>query len=601
MAANDLVLLDSRIEARRELVAPEMKASEYFDLFVAEQVLKNLQPGLNGLLHGLVDGEGDCGIDGFYCFVNDQQLDHGFVTSGLGRNPRVEVVITQCKTSPNFSEQVIEKLAFHLPKLLQFDRDERELSQFANERVLELTRMFLKLCTDVAPLNPRITFFVTYATRGDEVHPNVRTKSATVQDVLRKCFPGSLVHFDFLGAPQLLSSAQQSAQIAKVLPIAEGPLASDSEHGQAYVALVRLKDYFDFICEPDSEDLHAALFEANVRDHQGASNVNKSIGMTLNNSTGADFWWLNNGVTIVAPEVQQMGKKFHMTDPQIVNGLQTSNEVHRYYRQKGNGDERHLMVRVVVATEEPVRDSIIRATNNQNQLPDSALRATDRFQYQIEEYLGGRGFYYDRRKNYHLNQGRPLDRIISLEEMAQCVVSCLSGEPWRARAHPGSLLDDAFYSDIFNSNKHPLNMYLNCLLLVRHVRRALERHPQVSTGYVDDWTFHVSAVAAMLHTRRQKPSPKDIANTDFLHIPVERIHDLVPVVGREYFKRLSRTTYTPLSDVAGDEQVSRALLKRTQSLLVSSRWRHWPDEPVAEDSDVLHNEVFFRSPRRTRG
>jgi hypothetical protein len=601
LGANDLILLDSRIKARRESVAPDMDEAEYFDLFVAEQVLKNLQPGLSGLLHGLVDGEGDCGIDGFYCFVNDQLLDHGFVTTGLGRNPRVEVVITQCKTTAGFSEQVIEKLAFHLPKLLQFERDEKALSQFANDRILELTRLFLKLCTDIAPLNPRITFFVTYATRGDDVHPNVRSKSGTVGDVLRKCFPGSLVHFEFLGAAQLLASAQQSAQIAKVLPIAEGPLASDSEHGQAYVALVRLKDYFHFICEPGSSELHAALFEANVRDHQGASNVNRSIGHTLNRTNGADFWWLNNGVTIVAPEVQQMGKKFHMTDPQIVNGLQTSNEIHRYFRDHSEEVDRHLMVRVVVATEEPVRDSIIRATNNQNQLPDSALRATDRFQYQIEEYLGGRGFYYDRRKNYHLNQGRPLDRIISLEEMAQCVVSCLSTEPWRARAHPTSLLDDELYSSIFNANKHPLNMYLNSLLLVRHVRKALESHPQVSTGYVDDWTFHVSAVAAMLHLRRQKPSPKDLTNTDFLCIPTARILDLVPVVAREYLKRLSRTTYTPLSDVASDDHVSRAIIKRTESLLVSSRWRDWPDKGVAEDSDVLHNEVFFRRPRRTRG
>ena len=601
LSSNDLTLLDSRIQARRDRVAPEMSDAEYFDLFVAEQVLKNLQPGLDGLLHGLVDGEGDCGIDGFYCFVNDQQLDHGFSIEGLGRNPRIEVVITQCKTSAGFNEQVIEKLDFHLPKLLQFERSEAELATFANARLLELTRLFLTLCTEVAPLNPRITFFVTYASRGEQVHPNVEAKSESVRATLRRLFPGSLVYFDFLGAAQLLEIAQRSAQISKVMPFAEGPLASDSEQGQGYVCLVRLHDYYKFICEPDSDVLQASMFEANVRDYQRASNVNKSISQTLGNAEAADFWWLNNGVTIVAPEVQQMGKKLHLTDPQVVNGLQTSNEIHRHFQNGGTREsDRHLLVRVIVATDEPVRDGIIRATNNQNQLPDSALRATDRFQYQLEEYLAGRGFFYDRRKNYYLNQGKRLDRIVSVEALAQAVASCFLREPWRARAYPGSLLDDELYSSIFNSKKHPLNMYLNCLLLVRRVRSALEEHPQVSTGYVDDWTFQVSTVATMLTLRRAKPLPKEIANGDFTSIPVERIHDLVPIVGREYVKRLSRTTYTPLSDVAGDEAVSKALLKRVESMLVSSRWRDWPNEAVKEDSDVLHHEVFFRGPRRTR-
>ena len=42
-----------------------------------------------------------------------------------------------------------------------------------------------------------------------------------------------------------------------------------------------------------------------VRDYQGHNSVNKEIGNTLVSSTPEDFWWLNNGVTIVAEDVSQ--------------------------------------------------------------------------------------------------------------------------------------------------------------------------------------------------------------------------------------------------------------------------------------------------------
>ncbi|GAI16788.1 unnamed protein product, partial [marine sediment metagenome] len=66
------------------------------------------------------------------------------------------------------------------------------------------------------------------------------------------------------------------------------------------------------------------LFEANVRDYQGKVEVNKAIGNTLLSAYSEDFWWLNNGVTVVASQASLSGKTLVVEDPQIVNGLQTS-------------------------------------------------------------------------------------------------------------------------------------------------------------------------------------------------------------------------------------------------------------------------------------
>ena len=97
-----------------------------------------------------------------------------------------------------------------------------------------------------------------------------------------------------------------------------------------------------------------------------------------------------------------------MEDPQIVNGLQTSTEIYNYCKESDEtNDERKILVRVMVPTEDESRDRIIKATNSQTVVLLSSLRATDKIHRDIEEYLRPRGLFYDRRKNYYRNEGKP--------------------------------------------------------------------------------------------------------------------------------------------------------------------------------------------------
>lgn len=64
------------------------------------------------------------------------------------------------------------------------------------------------------------------------------------------------------------------------------------------------------------------------------------------------------------------GKELIIHHPEIVNGLQTSNEIYRFFR--GNPalkDARSILVRVIVPEDEESRDKIIRATNSQTPIP----------------------------------------------------------------------------------------------------------------------------------------------------------------------------------------------------------------------------------------
>ena len=226
------------------------------------------------------------------------------------------------------------------------------------------------------------------------------------------------------------------------LQLADSPISIGKSND--YVALVTLKEYYNFITG-GSDFLDQSIFEANIRDYQGDVSVNTQIRNTLEQKTSQkniDFWWLNNGITILAKKVMpQTGKSLLVIEPEIVNGLQTSNEIYNYFSEnpdKISKDTRNILVRIIVPDNEQLRDDIILATNNQTQIPKSSLRVSDPIHWQIEMYFKSKGLYYDRRKNHYKNLGKKSTEIISVSYLGVTAKFCVifSGvdmEPLAAR------------------------------------------------------------------------------------------------------------------------------------------------------------------------
>ncbi len=63
----------------------------------------------------------------------------------------------------------------------------------------------------------------------------------------------------------------------------------------------RVKDYYNFIVDSEENKIREYLFESNIRHYQGdTADVNQKIAETLQNDLDRDFWWLNNGITIIS-------------------------------------------------------------------------------------------------------------------------------------------------------------------------------------------------------------------------------------------------------------------------------------------------------------
>ena len=471
MPSNDPVLLEQILKSNKAEVAPDRSDAEYFELFVAEQILKDHSLSYEELDSGLVGGPHDGGIDGIWLFANGDLVHEDTDLTYLKRKVDLELRIMQCKKSGGFGEEPVNKLIAVTEHLFDLSRDPRQYADRYSAALIESAKLFRETYRSLAARYPVLSIVYTYATLAIEVHPNVVAKSKDLTAKIPALFSDAQCAFEFVGAPELVAMARQKPKSSYTLTLAESPISASG--AVAYISLVRLRDWNAFITNENGH-LLSELFEANVRDYQGKTEVNKEIQASLQNAGPEDFWWLNNGVTVLAGKATQSGKALTIEDPQIVNGLQTSQQIFEYFRDFPQvADKRLVLVRVVVPDAEESRDRIIKATNSQTYIPPASLKATDKVQRDIEEYLRPHGIFYDRRKNHYKNEGRPMGDIVGIPKMAQALMSVLLARPDTARARPSSLIkSDADYEKLFSAD-HPVEIYLSCLLILRAVEAKL--------------------------------------------------------------------------------------------------------------------------------
>ena len=539
MSANDRIILDKILEQKQQELAPQISAPKFFEIFTAEQILKDYDLSYDEIESGIVGDGGDGGVDSLYLFLNGELVQDDTDTGSIRKSVSIELIIIQAKTSAGFSEGALDRLKAFTEDLLDLSKDVSTLSSVYNADVLSIIKRFRSIYEALAARFPKLTVSFRYASKGDVAHPNVARKAEVLKKTVQHLFSSAQTDFEFLGASALLELARRAPRATYSLKLAENPISSSG--AVAFVCLVSLRDFFTFVTD-DKGNLLRSIFESNVRDYQGTTQVNEEIQTTLRENADDEFWWLNNGVTVIATKATLSGKTLTIEDPQIVNGLQTSTQVFHHFKQHNTEDEkRNLLVRVIVPPATESRDRIIKATNSQTQIPVASLRATERIHRDIEEYLRPHGLYYDRRKNFYKNEGRPIEKIVSIPHMAQSVMAIVLQRPNDARARPSSLLKrDTDYETVFNRN-YPIAVYLVCASLmklvdnqVRAETHGLDRKDQTNMR------FYIAMYVACLATQKAAPMPADIASISISTITAALLEDALTHVYGSY-KELGRS------------------------------------------------------------
>lgn len=513
----------------KECVAQSFRDSDeyddeasFFEYFSSSQILKDYDLSDDEIENGIVGSSGDGGCDSIYIFLNKNLVLPDQIDSIIpSKESKVEMVIIQSKRETSFKESAIQKWKDVSNNLLSLSNSLSDFTTRYNDDVRESFGFFRDLYTKLLRSRVKLEFKYIYVSYAEELHPNVKQQAEELKGLVCKLFPNAKVNIEFVGAAELYDKYNTPAETIVNLPLAEVPIALGKNKN--YVGLVSLKDYYRFIVSEDNI-LRRKFFEANVRDYQGRNNVNSSIRETLETGQSEDFWWLNNGITILTSEAMLVNnRELQLTNPEIVNGLQTSNEIYLYFKNNLNlldSETRNVLVRIIVPDSEESRDNIIFATNNQTNIPKASLRVTYPIHLQIELYLKGRGLFYDRRKNYYKNQGKKPSEIIGVSFLGQCLITLFLKKPDYARARPSTILtDDDSYNKLYIENQD-LDVFYRCAVLGKKVQKNLKRTIQYTSAEKSDILFYLLYGVVANSIKKN-----NITIADIKHLDIDSITD----------------------------------------------------------------------------
>ena len=447
--------------------------SNKFLLFSTYQICKKHNLDENMLIDCVVEGGGDGGLDSIVALVDKKYIysldEFNEYAEQINENSRIDLYFIQAKETNGIKETAFMKIKDVFEKLLVSNSITEKLRMQYNQVLIGKFELINEIIIKSSPKTNNIYINVAYAYTGNLDKDSISIGTKNQINSIKKLVSDTTyineanISVDIFDSNKLINIANKSIQkdyIIKYKTIFKMNYRSDNENG--FVMNMSIKDYYNLITQ-DNEILDV-LFEGNIRDFEGQTvEVNKNIKNTLEEVYDADFWWLNNGITMIVDSYTPLpNDSAKVVNPIIVNGLQTSYTIFNYFKEnidKLENEDRNILLKIVNTDSINISDMIISSTNRQNAVKPAQLKATDPIQKDIEQLLLKNGIYYERRKNYYKNRGIDKHKIVTLENLAQYLESIYYGNCSGARNNPTTLLkSEKLYNKLFNNSINP-NIY----------------------------------------------------------------------------------------------------------------------------------------------
>lgn len=476
MANNDIYLVDGIIDnmiSEKNILIDEHTRGHVFEKFAIEQILKSYDLTQEQITDGLVDGGDDGGIDGFFIFVNGICLSDKSTHIWPKSNAQLEIYIITCKHHSTYELNPLESLDSSLSELFNLSIGTDNLKSKYKKEIIEKRKTLINAYRRLAPVIDEFSIQIKYISRGDSgnVAYNILAKGRKIESTCENLFSECKAEADFLGSKELIQQFRKKRNGLTILKTHKILQQSNN-----YVVLVTLDNYNKFISDDDGK-LKRFYFEENVRDFLGENRTNIDIARTLNRTDCPDFWLLNNGITILVSSAVALDGQIEVENVQIVNGLQTTNTIYQYFSNGGKDtQDRCVLVKVIVSTDNPTRYQIIQATNNQSSIPLYSLHATDKIQKDIEEIMYRNDLYYERKERYYQNLGFPNDLIFSPLYLASGYVALILKLPHRATKLKSNFMNNPTqYEKVFSENID-INIWPIIAIILRKVDKAAQTY-----------------------------------------------------------------------------------------------------------------------------
>jgi len=426
-------------------------------------------------LDNITTGNGDDGIDGVAIVINEEilisQEDAESIFSTSKRNHDVEAVFIQAKTSEEFDLGDFLKFKESIIRFVSFEN--YEVTDETQKNSKEVFDVCISNVTKIRGGRPSLT--ARYITTGIYRKPQALERAKTDFELqLKEIGYFHTVDIKFIGRDELtaLWISTYSGISAQLDMFSQAALPNIEGVEEAYLAVVKAKDFVNKLLLAEDGSLKSTqVFEENIRAFLGIENpVNKSISETLRSGKGATrFPVLNNGITIVSPNVIAQGTTLHLENYQIINGCQTSCVL--FENRELLDDSIMVNLKVIETSNEDVFSELVRATNSQTKVDETQFLSLQPIVKKIEQYFntfeGNDGrLHFERREKQYVGREIPALRIFSVNLAAKCVAAMFFQRPDLSSRYPKRMYE-LLAKDIFNEANKEIIFYAACLTLYR--------------------------------------------------------------------------------------------------------------------------------------
>ena len=202
MSNNSEIILNQIVTQQHKELGFNGTTEQFFEVFSAQQVLKNYDLNYEEIQSGILGGTLDGGIDGFYLFLNGELIQWSLFSDDMfdeqedmfdeksndpnnifniqkrfKKNTIIEVVVIQSKYSSSFKEIPFEKLKTTFKNLLDLNTQRKDFSNRYNEDLLSSFNMLKKIYLSLITKQCSVDFKIFYTSKGSEIHENVREQA----------------------------------------------------------------------------------------------------------------------------------------------------------------------------------------------------------------------------------------------------------------------------------------------------------------------------------------------------------------------------------------------------------------------------------------
>lgn len=308
------------------------------------------------------------------------------------------------------------------------------------------------------------------------------------------------------------------------------------------------------------------LLERNVRRYLGlhGNRVNEGIRETLQSENPSNFYFFNNGLTLVCTDfsynaLQSSDYQVRVENLQIVNGGQTCMTILKTAETlsalgKTLSSEASVLVRLykLPKDNEDIVLQITHATNSQNPVDLKDLKSNESVQLNLEASIQALGFNYRRKRV----DGSTRSVDITAGAAAEAILAV-----WREAPHQAKFLTREHFGKLYNV-VFPGDLNGAQVVLAVLLYRIAENHRRRPTETDPPLVRYASCFIAMRMGQRLL---KDLGLNlkDVSHLCFPQAQKFVEENGENYFKNSVDDIQVALKDLYGEKPVSTLQLSAT--------------------------------------